>query len=173
MTTICPKCDYERKESDTAPQWQCPNCQAVYEKLEKAIKAGVDVKKGRVIPPASSEQLKAKVNALVLTTTPSVPGKAVDQILEVVSADSTFAFSSLNELVGGIGRAIAGSGASHGTESHLAKCRQEAMKRLKIAAAQWGADAVIGVTTQIAEFSGATGNGVVVVTATGTAVTVV
>ena len=33
MPTICPKCSYARKESDTAPLWQCPSCQVAYSKV--------------------------------------------------------------------------------------------------------------------------------------------
>jgi len=33
MTTICPKCRYARKDSDTAPAWQCPSCQVAYSKV--------------------------------------------------------------------------------------------------------------------------------------------
>ena len=33
MTRICPKCHYARKESDSAPDWQCPSCQVAYCKV--------------------------------------------------------------------------------------------------------------------------------------------
>ncbi|MEO8384308.1 MAG: glutaredoxin family protein [Betaproteobacteria bacterium] len=33
MTTICPKCNYARKQTDTCPSWQCPSCQVVYSKF--------------------------------------------------------------------------------------------------------------------------------------------
>jgi glutaredoxin/ribosomal protein L37AE/L43A len=33
MPTICPKCNYARKESDTNPSWQCPACQVAYNKV--------------------------------------------------------------------------------------------------------------------------------------------
>ena len=33
MTTICPKCDYARKQTDTCPTWQCPSCQVAYSKV--------------------------------------------------------------------------------------------------------------------------------------------
>jgi glutaredoxin len=33
MPTICPKCAYARKDSDTAPEWQCPSCQVAYSKV--------------------------------------------------------------------------------------------------------------------------------------------
>ncbi len=33
MTTICPKCNYARKQTDACPLWQCPSCQVVYSKF--------------------------------------------------------------------------------------------------------------------------------------------
>lgn len=33
MTRICPKCSYARKETDEAPEWQCPSCQVAYNKV--------------------------------------------------------------------------------------------------------------------------------------------
>ena len=32
----CPKCGYVRQVSDEAPDWQCPNCKVVYEKVLQA-----------------------------------------------------------------------------------------------------------------------------------------
>jgi glutaredoxin len=34
MTIICPKCNYVRKPTDQAPDWQCPACQVVYAKAQ-------------------------------------------------------------------------------------------------------------------------------------------
>ncbi len=31
---ICPKCQYERKYSDTSPRWQCPSCGVAYKKYK-------------------------------------------------------------------------------------------------------------------------------------------
>ncbi len=42
MLTICPKCKYTRKESDTCPQWQCPACQVAYSKVREAQYATTD-----------------------------------------------------------------------------------------------------------------------------------
>jgi glutaredoxin len=36
MPTICPKCAYARKDTDTAPAWQCPSCQVAYNKVGDA-----------------------------------------------------------------------------------------------------------------------------------------
>jgi hypothetical protein len=32
----CPKCGYERRAADTAPDWQCPSCQVAYVKAARA-----------------------------------------------------------------------------------------------------------------------------------------
>lgn len=173
MAKVCPKCDYERTAQDTAPEWQCPSCQGVYEKLEKAIKSGIDVKLRVVTRPVTDEQIHMRMRGLVITTTPTVPGREIEQVIDIVAAHSTYAFSSLNEMFGSLGRAIAGSGKSYGTESYLASCRKEALDALRLNAAKIGADAVVGAEIQITEFSGATDNGVIVVSVTGTAVTLV
>lgn len=36
--TICPKCQYQRVASDTAPDWQCPKCSVAYNKVVSSIK---------------------------------------------------------------------------------------------------------------------------------------
>jgi hypothetical protein len=33
----CPKCDYERQASDTAPEWQCPSCKVAYAKVAPSV----------------------------------------------------------------------------------------------------------------------------------------
>ncbi len=35
----CPKCGYERRPTDTAPDWQCPACQVAYVKAARATAA--------------------------------------------------------------------------------------------------------------------------------------
>lgn len=35
----CPKCDYARKATDTAPAWQCPSCGVAYNKIRPAAPA--------------------------------------------------------------------------------------------------------------------------------------
>lgn len=32
----CPRCRYERRSTDTAPDWQCPSCEVAYNKAEEA-----------------------------------------------------------------------------------------------------------------------------------------
>jgi hypothetical protein len=37
MTKLCKKCGYERQLSDTAPEYECPKCQAIYAKVEEHL----------------------------------------------------------------------------------------------------------------------------------------
>jgi glutaredoxin len=48
MTQICPKCNYVRKLTDEAPDWQCPSCQVVYAKV--GASAAADTRRPRPIP---------------------------------------------------------------------------------------------------------------------------
>jgi uncharacterized protein YbjQ (UPF0145 family) len=169
VSKICLKCDYKRQPTDLGPEWQCPNCEAVYTKIEQAVKQGVDVQSKQ--RPLTKQDVADKLSKMVATTTPTLPAAEICKVLGIVAGDSTHAFSSMSEFFGSIGRTFAGSGKSHGTESHLMTCRQEAIRLLEVNAAQLGADAIIGVSVEVTEFSGATDNGVVVISATGTAVT--
>ncbi|MEM0513937.1 hypothetical protein WCN91_00545 [Pseudoalteromonas sp. YIC-827] len=35
MTIICPKCNYERKDTDINPEWECPSCGVAYAKVQQ------------------------------------------------------------------------------------------------------------------------------------------
>lgn len=41
---ICPACGYRRKPQDSAPTWQCPRCQVVYEKVANNVSDGQALK---------------------------------------------------------------------------------------------------------------------------------
>ena len=49
MSQICPHCNYARKSSDTAPDWQCPACEKAY------------AKGGNSLPPEGFRQYGAAV----------------------------------------------------------------------------------------------------------------
>ncbi|MGQ3685582.1 MAG: hypothetical protein ACUBOA_11355 [Candidatus Loosdrechtia sp.] len=36
MARKCPKCGYERKATDSAPEWQCPACGVAYAKVSSS-----------------------------------------------------------------------------------------------------------------------------------------
>ena len=49
MSRICPNCNYTRKSSDSAPEWQCPSCEIAY---NKGVGAANSEDYGRIAPPA-------------------------------------------------------------------------------------------------------------------------
>ena len=58
--TICPKCDYTRLATDTAPEWQCPGCGVAYNKVgTEAERAAATPLDGRV----SGQPMQAGKNA--------------------------------------------------------------------------------------------------------------
>ena len=50
MSKVCPKCGYERRDSDDFPEWGCPKCGVVYAKVE-AIN-----KRDKETPPHESRE---------------------------------------------------------------------------------------------------------------------
>lgn len=55
----CPRCGYERKAEDVAPDWQCPSCQVAYVKAQaqaqaRAVTATPVTQKQPVPPPIPS-----------------------------------------------------------------------------------------------------------------------
>jgi|TARA_R100001039_G_C1838364_1_gene100045 hypothetical protein len=90
MGKVYLKCVYERQPEDSAPEWQCPSCEAVYSKIEQAVKRGVDVSKQGLTP---KQELSEKFSNMALVTTPSIPNRKVEEVVSIVSGDNTYAFS--------------------------------------------------------------------------------
>jgi TPR repeat protein len=71
---ICPKCAYQRKASDSAPDWQCPSCGIAYAKYVAAQNAAAEAKSARrstdkaavAVPQASGSNTKMMVVGGVL-----------------------------------------------------------------------------------------------------------
>lgn len=80
------------------------------------------------------------------------------------------AFDAIGEGIAGLARNIGGAGRSLMAEKILVTARNNALAELKFAACKLGADAVIGVRFDFEEISGATGRGIMIVAASGTAV---
>lgn len=195
MTTTCPKCSYARKPTDTAPDYACPSCGIVYAKydaqadlamrLDRAKKSGnwsnvppeyvpeqvrvqLQAREAAISRAASEQQLQMARQMLLLTTTPTVPGRDIADVLDIVSAECAYGmnvfkdfFTSVTDVVGGR------SGATQGV---LRDARRTAMSELRNQAFGIGADAVVGVNLTVSEFSGG-GKSMLFVVATGTAVT--
>jgi len=105
---------------------------------------------------------------MITTTTPSIEGKAIVQYLGIVTGEAVMGANMFRDLFAGI-RDIVG-GRSGAYEKELSQARQLAMQEMEAMAEQLGANAVVGVDIDY-EVLGA-GNGMLMVTACGTAVKV-
>lgn len=192
--TTCPKCSYTRKPTDTAPDYACPSCGIVYAKygaqadlemrIHRALKTGNwNGVPEEHIPERVKAQLRAREAAaakqitaqqqflaretLLLTTTPTVPGREIAGVLDIVSAECAYGMNIFKDFFTNVTDVIGGrSGATQGV---LRDARRNVMAELRKEAFGLGADAVVGVDLAYSEFSGG-GKSMLFVVATGTAV---
>jgi uncharacterized protein YbjQ (UPF0145 family) len=106
------------------------------------------------------------VNQVIITTTPSVEGRSVQQYLGVVAGEAILGANIFKDLFAGI-RDIVG-GRSGAYEEELRRAREIAMSELADAARQLGADAVLSVDIDYETVG--QGGSMLMVTASGTAV---
>jgi len=59
MNKTCPKCKYQRKPTDIAPDWECPSYGVAYNKVAKAYKAAKP-------PPTSSSTKRLSVRLVII-----------------------------------------------------------------------------------------------------------
>ena len=105
---------------------------------------------------------------MITTTTPNVEGKKIVQYFGIVNGEAIMGANLFRDLFAGI-RDIVG-GRSGAYEKELSEARQLALQEMEAMAMQRGANAVVGVDLDY-EVLGA-GNGMLMVTASGTAVKV-
>lgn len=105
---------------------------------------------------------------MVVTTTNQVEGKRVIEYKDIVFGEVITGINVFKDIGAGLRNMFGGR--SQGYEEELCNARNEALAELKNRAAQLGANAVIGVDIDY-EVLGAD-NGMLMVTASGTAVTV-
>ena len=176
----CLKCGYLRTLQDRGPDYACPKCQAVYAKVEplmamraKEQDALTRARESGNWSGVSPEVIRREAGSVILSTTSDVPGYRVTGNTGIVSADYAYAFGAIFESVAGLLRNVAGSGRSGQTIAFLREGRTEVLNALRFHALDLGAQAVLGVRIEYEEFSGANNQGVIIVTATGTAVKIV
>lgn len=105
---------------------------------------------------------------MIITTTPSVEGRAIREYKGIAFGEVITGVNVIKDLGAGLRNFFGGRSA--GYEEELQKAREEALKELEQRAAAMGANAVIGVDIDY-EVLGAD-NGMLMVTASGTAVVV-
>lgn len=105
---------------------------------------------------------------MVVTTTNAVEGKKVVEYKDIVFGEVITGINFFKDIGAGLRNMFGGR--SQGYEDELCNARNEALQEMKQRAASLGANAVIGVDIDY-EVLGAD-NGMLMVTASGTAVTV-
>lgn len=103
---------------------------------------------------------------LLLTTTPTIEGRPVQQYLGIVTAETIFGTNVFRDIFASIRDFIGGR--SHSYEEVLLRAKGEALRELSDRAAAMGANAVVGVDFSY-ETVGQSGSMLMVV-CTGTAV---
>lgn len=103
---------------------------------------------------------------MIVTTTPDVEGRPVREYLGIVTGEAIIGANIVRDVLAGI-RDIVG-GRSGAYEKALRSAREEAIREMSEEAASRSADAVVGVDIDY-EVLGK-GNGMLMVTASGTAV---
>ena len=105
---------------------------------------------------------------MIVTTTPSVEGRRITRYCGVVAGEAILGANLFKDLFAGIRDLVGGRSATY--ERELQRARDIAMEELRQRAQELGANAVVGVDLDY-EVLGQ-GNGMLMVSASGTAVVV-
>lgn len=106
---------------------------------------------------------------MIITTTPTIDGKRIEKYLGVITGEAILGANIFRDMLAAV-RDIVG-GRSSAYERELGKAREIALEDLEDWADELGAHAVIGVSIDYESF-GQT-NGMMMVSITGTAVTLI
>ena len=109
-------------------------------------------------------------NSMILTTTNAVEGRPVQRYLGIVTGEAILGANVFKDFFAGI-RDIVG-GRSGAYEQELRKAREIALGEMAQQAAERGANGVIGVDLDYETIELGNGGGMLMVTASGTAVNV-
>ncbi len=105
---------------------------------------------------------------MIVTTTQSIDGKKVTRYLGIVTGEAILGANIFRDLFAGIRDIVGGRSAAY--EKELQRARRIALEELEERATELGANAVIGVDLDYEVLGG--GNGMLMVSASGTAVVV-
>jgi len=103
---------------------------------------------------------------MIVTTTPSIEGKTITEYKGVVFGEVISGINFIKDFTAGLSNFFGGRSGTY--EEELIQARGNAMKEMEDRARQLGADAIVGVDIDY-EVLGAD-NGMIMVTASGTAV---
>jgi uncharacterized protein YbjQ (UPF0145 family) len=112
--------------------------------------------------------LKGESKFMIITTTPSIEGRKITEYKGVVFGEVISGVNFIKDFTAGLSNFFGGRSGTY--EEELIQARENAMREMEDRARQLGADAVVGVDIDY-EVLGAD-NGMLMVTASGTAVRV-
>lgn len=105
---------------------------------------------------------------MFVTTTNSIDGRQVRDYLGIVTGEAILGANIFRDLFASIRDVVGGRAGAY--EDELRKARDIAINEMKAYAAEMGADAVIGVDIDYETIQAGSGGGMLMVTASGTAV---
>ena len=105
---------------------------------------------------------------MIVTTTPSIEGKRITRYCGVVAGEAILGANVVKDFFAGIRDIVGGRSGTY--ERELQKAREIALKEMEQRAAEVGANAVVGVDLDFEVL--VQGNGMLMVSASGTAVVV-
>lgn len=180
MQRTCPKCGHVNpyaagEEFDRCP---APECGLIYSRYDEAAALRDCIARARQtgnwtgvprkhIPAQALNQAMA---GLVATTTQTVPGYTITEVVDVVSAECAYGMNLIKDFFANITDVVGGR--SDSTQKVLRDARRQVLAELRAEAFALEADAVVGVRLDFNEFSGG-GKSMLFVVATGTAVKIV
>lgn len=117
----------------------------------------------------ADSEIDERAKAVVLTTGYTVAGVTIEKEIDVISAECVYGMNILKDFFASV-RDVVG-GRSGATQNVLRDARKIVLDELRSEAAALGADAVIGVDLDYQELNGGQKGGMIMLVASGTAVT--
>ena len=105
---------------------------------------------------------------MLLTTTPTVQGAEIDNYFGIVTGEAILGANIFRDLFAGVRDIVGGRSAAY--EKELRKARDMALREMAEDAARLGANAIVGVDLDYETIQPGGGGGMLMVTASGTAV---
>ena len=110
------------------------------------------------------------MSAVIVTTTPAIEGRRITSYVGIVTGEAIMGANIFKDLFAGIRDIVGGRSATY--ERELRRARDIAIEEMKAAAAEKGANAVVGVDLDFETIQVGSGGGMLMVSASGTAVVV-
>ena len=107
---------------------------------------------------------------MLVVTTPSLEGRAISQYLGLVSGEAILGANIFRDLFAGIRDIVGGRSAAY--EEELRKAKNIALEEMQEEAARLGGNAVVGVDLDYETITMGSGGGMLMVSASGTAVVI-